>query len=108
MEPTLLQAAQLLLIAVKNQEITIFPNADNTADYINILEKAVNSESERKRIFSAGHYLSDGDLSTVEMIKAIEEHEDQMDLIDNVEGVEVWEKLEGSLTCEQFLEMISI
>jgi hypothetical protein len=40
-EKKILQAAKLLLIAVKNGDVTIFPGESNT-DYIQILEDAVN------------------------------------------------------------------
>ena len=40
------------------------------------------------------------------MIEAIANHEDQSDMIDNVEGVVVWEKVEYSFTCEDFLSEI--
>ena len=72
-----------------------------------VLAKAQEENSpERKSIELAMHYLCDGDLSTREMIEAIANHEDQYDMIDNVEGVVVWEKVEYSFTCEQFLQEI--
>lgn len=54
----------------------------------------------------ASHYLSDGNLSTEEMCDAIANHKDQYDMIDNVEGVEVWEKVENSFSCDDFLSEI--
>ena len=54
----------------------------------------------------ASHYLCDGDLTTEEMVDAIANHEDQYDMIDNVEGVKVWEKVEYSFTCDDFLQEI--
>lgn len=69
------------------------------------IEKSKPS-AEDKAIELASHYLSDGDLSTKEMIEAIANHEDQSDFIDNVEGVVVWEKVENSFTCEDFLSEI--
>jgi hypothetical protein len=72
-----------------------------------VLAKAEKENSPMaKAIELASHYLSDGDISTEEMIEAIANHEDQSDMIDNVEGVVVWEKVEWSFTCEQFLEEI--
>lgn len=62
--------------------------------------------AEDKAIELASHYLCDGELSTREMIEAIANHEDQSDMIDNVEGVVVWEKVEYSFTCEDFLSEI--
>lgn len=57
----------------------------------------------------ATHYLCDSDeLTMEEQIRAIAAHaeEDGSDLIDEVEGVVVWEKVEWSITCDDFLEMI--
>lgn len=41
-----LNAAKLLLIAIKNGEVTVFPTNDDTADYIQILEDAIFSDGE--------------------------------------------------------------
>lgn len=38
-----IQAAKMLLIAVKHGELIIFPKEDSTADYLQILEDAVNA-----------------------------------------------------------------
>ena len=54
----------------------------------------------------ASNYLSDGDLSIEEMVEAIAEHTDGNDMIDNVEGVVVWEKVEYAFTCDYFLQEI--
>lgn len=72
---------------------------------IELVEKSKPSEREIM-IERASHYLSDGELSTEEMCDAIANHEDQYDIIDNVEGVEVWEKVEGSFNCDDFLQEI--
>lgn len=69
------------------------------------IKKVLPSEQD-KAIELASHYLSDGDLSTKEMIEAIAKHDDQEDLIDTVEGVVVWQKVEYSFTCEEFLKEI--
>jgi hypothetical protein len=61
---------------------------------------------EEQAISLASHYLCDGDMSTKEMIEAIAAHEDQTDLIDNVDGVVVLDKVEWSFTCEDFLSEI--
>lgn len=58
-------------------------------------------------IEKAEMFLSyDSEVTIAQMIEAIANHEDENDLIDNVEGVLVWEKVEWSFTCEQFLEQI--
>lgn len=61
-------------------------------------------------IEEAGHYLCDSDeLTMEEQIRAIAAHaenEDGNDLVASVEGVVVWEKLQHSLRCQDFLDMI--
>jgi hypothetical protein len=82
---------------------------DMTQLSIEGLEKAIKTAlptEEENAIELAMHYLCDGDISTEEMVEAIANHEDQKDLIDNVEGVVVWEKVELSFTCEDFLREI--
>ena len=74
--------------------------SDLTQLSISKLEKAIKSAIPTEReimIDRASHLLSDGDISTEEMCDAIANHEDQYDLIDNVEGVVVWQKVEGRL-----------
>jgi hypothetical protein len=67
----------------------------------------VESDDYTDEVEKAENYLSDGSISTAEMIRRIEKHEDQYDFIDNVGGVVVWEKVQNSFTCEEFLNMIS-
>ena len=70
------------------------------------IEKSKPSAKD-KAIESASHYLCDSDELTIEeQIEAIANHEDQYDMIDNVEGVIVWEKVEWSFTCDSFLDQI--
>lgn len=63
-----------------------------------------------KAIAEAAHYLCDLDLelSIREQVEAIakQAEEDGTEMIDNVEGVVVWEPLEGKYDCDQFLQMI--
>jgi hypothetical protein len=100
--------------AVKDYLVALAVNDELPMDMTQLsvegLEKAIQtalpSETDRQ-VSEAEHYLcDDDDMSTLEMIEAIADHEDQSDLIDNVEGVVVWEKVEGSITCQDFLEMI--
>lgn len=44
--PDLLNAVQLLLIAINHDEIKVFPNSDNCTDYIKILESAIKKATE--------------------------------------------------------------
>ena len=82
---------------------------DMTKLSISKLKKVIEStlpSKKDKAIALAEHYLSDGDISTEEMIEAIANHDNQSDMIDNVDGVVVWEKVEWSFTCEDFLNEI--
>ncbi len=70
------------------------------------IEKSQPSARD-KAIELAGHYLCEPDDMTIEeAIEAIANHPDQRDMIDNVEGVIVWEKVEYAFTCEDFLNEI--
>jgi hypothetical protein len=57
-------------------------------------------------IREANNLLSQGEISTEEMIINIIKARENNPLIDYVEGVVVWEKVEFEFTCEQFLEYI--
>lgn len=48
----------------------------------------------------------DSDEEIVDMVMLIANHEDDSDMIDEVDGVIVWEKLSWEYTCEHFLEEI--
>lgn len=75
---------------------------------------ASNEDTEyddQKRVVNASHYLCDNcdeDITILDQIKLIEAQAeiDRHEFIDNVDGVIVWEKLEWSLTCDNFLDMI--
>ena len=49
----------------------------------------------------------DGDDGITKMIESIKNHPNQDDLIDYIDDVYVWEKLEYSLTCKEFINLIS-
>ena len=70
--------------------------------------KLASPSVEEEAVELASHYLSDGDLSTEEMVDAISNHEDPTDLIDNVKGVVVWQQVENTFTCEEFLKLIGL
>lgn len=79
-----------------------------------LLDIVVETEQEepmgdeyRIMIEKASLLLSDGDLSLAEAIEAIAKHPEQDDLIDNVEGIIVWEPLEGRIHCDEFLSMVN-
>lgn len=65
--------------------------------------------TERKKVIErASHYLSgcDSDEELVDMIMAIAKHSDDADMIDQVDDVIVWEKVEWEYTCSDFLDEI--
>lgn len=95
--------AHLVALAVADQFPLDLTQLDEQA-----LESVIEAteEGNEKAYEEAGHYLSDGDITTAEMVDAIANHEDQNDFIDNVEDVLVWEKVTYSFTCKDFLDMI--
>ena len=59
-------------------------------------------------IKKAGELLSAGaenDIPT--MVNLIKNNPDQNQLIDYIDGVDVWEKVEFEFTCKEFIELIS-
>ncbi len=62
----------------------------------------------KKEIIIAGGFLSadaDNDIET--MVELIKNSPDQNQLIDYVDGVDVWEKVEFEFTCKEFIKLIS-
>jgi len=55
----------------------------------------------------AGNYLCETEsMSIRDMVQAIAENKKQNNLIDTVEGVVVWQKVENTFNCNEFLELI--
>ena len=54
----------------------------------------------------AGNYLCDGDENLRSQVNRIAEWPDGSDMIDNVDGVFVWEKVVNKFTCDEFLHLI--
>jgi antitoxin component of RelBE/YafQ-DinJ toxin-antitoxin module len=77
----------------------------DTSELEEVIQGLLPTEQD-EAVERASHYLCDGDLSILEQVEAIANHEDQDDLIDNVDGVVVWEKVEYSYTCDKFLSDI--
>ena len=105
--------AEKIALAVKNYLITLaiadkLP-LDMTQLELDSLTEVIQSteEDDNETAYEhAGNYLSDGELTTEQMVEAIAKHENQADLIDDVEGVVVWEKVERTFDCEEFLDLI--
>jgi hypothetical protein len=98
---------------LKEKAAELKVNYDNVPKWVikaanEYIEQHVPKEptAREKAIELASHYLCDGDLTTEQMVEAIANNEDEDDLIDNVDGVIVWEKVEYEFTCEQFLDDI--
>lgn len=71
--------------------------------------KVKSTKTQRKLVKKALDILSSDDLSdskVLELIGKIRDNENQDLLIDYIEGVQVWEKVELEFTCKQFLEEI--
>ena len=91
--------------------IADLPTKDLAEKLANVIKRAAaNYRPNETYMETAGEVLlpygTEDDISLVQMVKRINEHKNQDDLIDYVEGVNVWEKLEGKFTCKAFLEYI--
>lgn len=95
------------------EEVATFKSEDmyvSMLPYLVKLAKAqgfdkVTETMEEDWLPSAEHYLSGSDVQS--QVYAIAKHENQDDLIDYVNGVMVWEPLEGMFRCSDFLEQIN-
>jgi hypothetical protein len=78
---------------------------EESAAVIELLLDKVYTE-EQRMVHCAEQILSEMDITTEEAIKRIHNHKHQHDLIDNVEGISVWEAVEDRFTCHDFLNEI--
>lgn len=91
-----------IIEALQEVETNDFVVNDALLNFIRGVDCAKELETE-----NAGHYLCETDEWDVEeQIALIKLHKNQDDLIDDVDGVMVWEPLERRFTCKDFLEMI--
>lgn len=73
-----------------------------------ILNKNLKTDKKQLRLEKASSFLAgDAEKTTAQMVKLIEKHSDQNDLIDYIDGVEVCEAVESTFTCKQFLDLIN-
>jgi hypothetical protein len=77
----------------------------NTSEIEAVIQGFLPTQKD-EAVERASHYLCDGDLTILEQVEAIANHENEDDLIDYVDGVVVWEKVEYSYTCDKFLSDI--
>jgi len=68
-----------------------------------VIQKELPTEQD-EAIEKASHYLCDDDVEAA--IKAIAAHPDQNAYIDDVDDVTVWEKVQFSFSCAEFLSHI--
>lgn len=71
----------------------------------------MDSDAEQRKeeaISAAAHYLCDDEFSLEDQLNSIAAaaQEDGTGLIDNVENVLVWEKVEDTFTCYEFLDLV--
>lgn len=78
----------------------------NALNIVKEVKSKVKKEAKEK-LEKAGQYLCDGEFTIAKQVKLIEKEPDKTTLIDNVEGVEVWEKIQYSLSCKEFLDLIN-
>ena len=71
------------------------------------IKEVLRNNNQRSRLEWACDILcGDSDEEIEKQIKLIEACDDDTELIDSIDGVVVWEKLEWSLTVSEFLEQI--
>ncbi len=100
------EIATAVRIAVENQ---LDPMGHDSNELEQLILNTINGflpTEEELRIERASHYLCDSDDMTIADQLALIEAQadiDEDEMIDNVEGVIVWEKVEWSFTVEDFL-----
>ena len=74
---------------------------------VKVIESQLPTQNE-KAIELASHYLCESEEMSIEdQVKIIYNHEDEDAMIDYIDGVTVWEKVEYSFTCESFIYEIN-
>jgi len=73
------------------------------------VEKLERLQQEAVTNYNAYHYLCNDDVSVEEQVEAIKKQSeiDGAVMIDDIEGVTVWEKVENTFNCYEFLDLIS-
>jgi antitoxin component of RelBE/YafQ-DinJ toxin-antitoxin module len=106
--------------AIKNHLVELATNDNLPLDMTQLDENALaeiidsfSPSRQEKAVEEASHYLcffddeeTGEEVSIKTQLERIAAHPDQDDFIDNVEGVMVWEKVEYSFTCDQFLDQV--
>ena len=94
------------------EEIGTFVSEDRYNQLLPLLEKLAKEDGfdrvtesiEYEWTTNARYYLSG--INIADQVELIASHPNQLELIDNIEGVYVWQPLEGMYNCEEFLLLI--
>lgn len=107
-----------IAIAIKNYIINLAINDELPMDLNDLneyaLEEVIKSQlptEQEEAIKLAENYLysdEENNISIADMVKLISEHSNQDELIDYVDGVQVWQKIELEFTCKEFLKEIGL
>ena len=88
-------------------EAEIVVDDEQTDEEIVNNERVGLTKKEKAILSSASEYLSvDEEDDLIFMVASIVNNEDQDELIDNIEGVCVWQKVEFEFTAKEFCELI--
>lgn len=100
---------------IKNALVQLTVNdqlpSDMTTLDVTFIENILNENDVECPYENARHYLCESDELTIEeQVKLIEKQAeiDGNQMIDHVDDVIVWEKVEWSFTCDGFLEQIGL
>ena len=72
------------------------------------VDRIIEIQGVKSKIDNASHYVCTDDIDVEGQVEAIEKQAD-IDgnvMIDNVEGVTVWEKVQYTFSCDEFLDLI--
>lgn len=98
----------LIMLAIENK----LPMDMTELDLTEVVQNAVEQHRKEFRtdvLNAMGHYLSNDPSEFPELIEKIEAAEDDPDtLIDSIDGISMWEPLEGRWTVDQFKTVIGL
>ena len=103
------EIATAVRIAVENQLDPMGHDSDALEQVILDTISGLVPTAEDERIERASHYLcTENDLTIVDQLALIDAQAeiDDTEMLDNVEGVIVWQKVEWSFTVGEFLDEI--
>jgi predicted RNA-binding protein YlqC (UPF0109 family) len=105
------QAIKALLVKMAVEDkLPLNMNGLSISGIEKILKKAVKDAQPtqlQKAIENARHYLCDNNLTVEQQVDLIASETDMGKIIDDIDGVVVWEPLERRYGVEEFLDLIS-